>query len=62
VAKRVTLLTLKAFVSPCEKIVRNSPAAVAATKRALWGTLEQGLTDACKSGANELVSISGHRD
>ena len=34
-----------------EKIARNSPAAMAATKRALWGALELGLTDACKAGA-----------
>src|SRR6202171_603067 len=45
-----------------EKIARNSPAAMAATKRALWGALEQGLTDACKSGAQELVSMWGHPD
>ena len=38
-----------------EKIARNSPAAMAATKRALWGALELGLTDACKAGARELV-------
>ena len=34
-----------------EKIARNSPAAMAATKRALWGALETGLTDACRAGA-----------
>ena len=45
-----------------EKIARNSPAAMAATKRALWGALEQGLTDACKAGATELVSMWGHPD
>jgi enoyl-CoA hydratase/carnithine racemase len=45
-----------------EKIARNSPAAMAATKRALWGALEQGLTDACRSGADELVSMWGHPD
>jgi enoyl-CoA hydratase len=45
-----------------EKIARNSPAAMAATKRALWGALEQGLTDACKAGADELVSMWGHPD
>jgi enoyl-CoA hydratase len=45
-----------------EKIARNSPAAMAATKRALWGALEQGLTDACKSGADQLVSMWGHPD
>jgi enoyl-CoA hydratase len=45
-----------------EKIARNSPAAMAATKRALWGALEQGLTNACKAGAQELVSMWGHPD
>jgi enoyl-CoA hydratase/carnithine racemase len=45
-----------------EKIARNSPAAMAATKRALWGALEQGLTDACKAGAEELVAMWGHPD
>jgi enoyl-CoA hydratase/carnithine racemase len=45
-----------------ETIARNSPAAMAATKRALWGALEHGLTDACKAGAKELVSMWGHPD
>jgi enoyl-CoA hydratase/carnithine racemase len=45
-----------------EKIAKNSPAAMAATKRALWGALELGLTDACKAGAQELVSVWGHPD
>lgn len=45
-----------------EKIAQNSPAAMAATKRALWGALELGLTDACKAGAKELVSMWGHPD
>jgi enoyl-CoA hydratase/carnithine racemase len=45
-----------------EKVARNSPAAMAATKRALWGALEMGLTDACKAGAAELVSMWGHPD
>lgn len=45
-----------------EKIARNSPAAMAATKRALWGALEAGLTDACRAGAKELVSMWGHPD
>ena len=35
---------------------------VAATKRALWGALEHGLTDACRLGAQELVSMWGHPD
>jgi enoyl-CoA hydratase len=45
-----------------EKIARNSPAAMAATKRALWGALEVGLTEACRGGAAELVSMWGHPD
>ncbi len=45
-----------------EKVARNSPAAMAATKRALWGALEAGLTDACRAGAAELVSLWGHPD
>lgn len=45
-----------------EKVARNSPAAMAATKRALWAALEMGLTDACKAGAKELVSMWGHPD
>jgi enoyl-CoA hydratase/carnithine racemase len=35
---------------------------MAATKRALWGALELGLTDACKAGASELVGLWGHPD
>jgi enoyl-CoA hydratase/carnithine racemase len=45
-----------------ETIARNSPAAMAATKRALWGALEAGLTDASRAGARELVSLWGHPD
>ncbi len=45
-----------------ERIAQNSPAAMAATKRALWGALEAGLTDACKAGAGELTSMWGHPD
>lgn len=45
-----------------ETIARNSPAAMAATKRALWGAFEEGLTAACRSGAKHLVSIWGHPD
>ncbi|MEP6625298.1 MAG: enoyl-CoA hydratase/isomerase family protein [Acidimicrobiia bacterium] len=43
-------------------VARNSPAALAATKRALWGALELGLTDACRVGAHELVGMWGHPD
>lgn len=45
-----------------ELIAKNSPAAMAATKRALWGAFEDGLTDACKAGAKHLVSMWGHPD
>jgi enoyl-CoA hydratase/carnithine racemase len=45
-----------------EKIAKNSPAAMRATKKALWGALELGLTDACRAGADELVSMWGHPD
>ena len=45
-----------------EIIARNSPAAMAATKKALWAALEHGLTDACKVGARHLVSMWGHPD
>jgi enoyl-CoA hydratase/carnithine racemase len=45
-----------------ELIGRNSPAAMAATKRALWGALEHGLTDACRAGARELAGMWGHPD
>ena len=45
-----------------EKVARNSPAAMAATKRALWGALEMGLTDACRAGAAELTGMWGHPD
>lgn len=48
--------------SVAENVARNSPAAMAATKRALWGALEAGLTDACRAGARELVSMWGHPD
>jgi enoyl-CoA hydratase/carnithine racemase len=45
-----------------EKIAKNSPAAMRATKRALWGALESGLTDACRAGSQELVGMWGHPD
>jgi enoyl-CoA hydratase/carnithine racemase len=35
---------------------------MAATKRALWAALETGLTEACRAGARELVSMWGHPD
>jgi enoyl-CoA hydratase len=45
-----------------ETVAQNSPAAMAATKRALWGALEHGLTEACRAGAKELVGMWGHPD
>ncbi|MCB0993887.1 MAG: enoyl-CoA hydratase/isomerase family protein [Acidimicrobiales bacterium] len=45
-----------------EFVGRNSPSAMAATKRALWGALERGLTDACRAGAQHLVAMWGHPD
>jgi enoyl-CoA hydratase len=45
-----------------ETIARNSPAAMAATKAALWRALELGLTDACRAGARDLVGMWGHPD
>jgi enoyl-CoA hydratase/carnithine racemase len=45
-----------------ETIARNSPAAMRATKKALWGALEMGLTEACRAGARELTSMWGHPD
>lgn len=43
-------------------VARNSPAAMRHTKKALWGALEHGLTDACRAGAQELVAMWGHPD
>jgi enoyl-CoA hydratase len=45
-----------------EKIARNSPAAMRATKKALWAALESGLTEAIREGAKHLVSMWGHPD
>ncbi len=45
-----------------EKVAKNSPAAMRATKKALWGALEHHLTDACRYGAQHLASLWGHPD
>ena len=45
-----------------EAIARNSPAAMAATKRALWAALELGITDASRAGAEQMLSMWGHPD
>ena len=48
--------------SLAEKVARNSPAAMRATKQALWGTFEVGLRDACRAGSQHLVAMWGHPD
>ncbi|MFA5884107.1 MAG: enoyl-CoA hydratase/isomerase family protein [Acidimicrobiia bacterium] len=45
-----------------EKIARNSPTAMAVTKKALWEALERDLTDACAAGAKDLAIMWGHPD
>lgn len=45
-----------------ERIARNSPAALAATKKSLEAALELGLTDACRVGSQYLVGLWGHPD
>jgi enoyl-CoA hydratase/carnithine racemase len=45
-----------------EAIAKNSPAAMAATKKALWAALEHGLTDASRIGAHHMMSMWGHPD
>jgi enoyl-CoA hydratase/carnithine racemase len=45
-----------------EKIAKNSPAAMRATKRALWGALETGLSDACRAGSRQMIGMWGHPD
>src|SRR5205807_2675467 len=45
-----------------ETIAKNSPAAMAATKKALWAALEYGLTEACRVGAQHLAGLWGHPD
>ena len=45
-----------------ELVGRNSPAAMAATKRALWGAFEAGVTEAGRAGALELAAMWGHPD
>jgi enoyl-CoA hydratase len=44
------------------KIAKNSPAAMAVTKRVLWDALEIGLTEACRRGSEQLVGLFGHPD
>ncbi|HEX7134986.1 MAG TPA: enoyl-CoA hydratase/isomerase family protein [Iamia sp.] len=46
----------QAALELAEKVARNSPTAMAATKRALWGALELGLTDASRAGAALMLA------
>ncbi len=45
-----------------ETIARNSPAALAASKRALWSAFESGLTEACRAAAAEMAALHDHPD
>jgi enoyl-CoA hydratase/carnithine racemase len=45
-----------------EKIAKNSPTAMAVTKKALWEALERDLTAACAAGAKDLAIMWGHPD
>jgi len=45
-----------------EKIARNSPSAMIATKQAIWGALDRGLGDALSHGAEILMQFWGHPD
>jgi enoyl-CoA hydratase/carnithine racemase len=45
-----------------ETVAKNSPAAMRATKKALWGALEMGLHDACRAGGQQLIAMWGHPD
>ncbi|MBP1686769.1 MAG: Enoyl-CoA hydratase/isomerase [Deltaproteobacteria bacterium] len=45
-----------------EKIAQNSPTAIIASKKALWGALEVGLTEAMKTGGKHLMDMWGHPD
>ena len=41
------------------QVAANDANVLTSAKRALWGALELGLTDACKAGAKELVGVWG---
>jgi enoyl-CoA hydratase len=45
-----------------EIVARNSPAALAATKRAMWRTLQMGLDDACRAATGDIVEMWNHPD
>ena len=45
-----------------ELIARNSPAALARSKRAMWRTLQMGLDDACRAATEDIVALWDHPD
>ena len=45
-----------------ELVAKNSPTAMAITKKALWEALELDLHDACAAGAKRLPEMWGHAD
>ena len=45
-----------------ELIARNSPSALAASKRAMWRTLQLGLDDACRAATDDIVAMWTHPD
>jgi enoyl-CoA hydratase/carnithine racemase len=45
-----------------EIVAKNSPAALAASKRALWRMLQLGLDEGCQSTMDEIVSMWSHPD
>jgi enoyl-CoA hydratase len=45
-----------------EAIAKNSPTAVALSKRSMWRTLQMGLDDACRAGSVDIVEMWSHPD
>ena len=45
-----------------ERIARNSPAALACSKRAMWRSLQLGLDDACRAASADIVEMWSHPD
>jgi E-phenylitaconyl-CoA hydratase len=45
-----------------EMVATNSPSALAATKRAIWESLDRGMADALDHGWSVIDSYSGHPD
>jgi enoyl-CoA hydratase/carnithine racemase len=45
-----------------ERIARNSPAALACSKRAMWRSLQLGLDEACRAASADIVEMWSHPD